>query len=242
MDHLSGAISGDPLLGTLANNGGPTFTMALLTGSPAIAVGDATISNAAPINALDQRGFNRSSTAPSIGAYEFNGTAPAPTVTNISPATGSTAGGTAITITGTDFTGATAVTIDGTAATNVIVVSSTSITATTPAGTVGTASVEVTTPSGTNAANTLFTYTAAAVIAGPGTVPAVPFSPAFPHALSITAGSGTATTSASFTVTFNQPVIGVDSTDFNLTVTGTVANGTISSATGKDDTYTLNVT
>ena len=73
-------------------------------------------------------------------------------------------------------------------------------------------------------------------------VPAVPFSPGFPHALSINTGSGAVTTSASFTVTFNQPVIGVDAADFNLTVTGTVANGTISSVTGKDDTYTVNVT
>ena len=72
-------------------------------------------------------------------------------------------------------------------------------------------------------------------------VPAVPFSPAFPHALSITAGSSTST-SAAFTVTFNQPVIGVDAADFNLIATGTVANGTISSLTGSGDTYTINVT
>ena len=72
-------------------------------------------------------------------------------------------------------------------------------------------------------------------------VPAVPFSPAFPHALSITAGSSTST-SAAFTVTFNQPVTGVDATDFNLIATGTVANGTISSLTGSGDTYTINVT
>ena len=85
-----------------------------------------------------------------------------PTVTSISPASGSTAGGTSITITGTNFTGATAVTIGGTSATNITVVSSTSITATTPAGSAGTASVLVTAPGGTNAANTLFTYLSAA--------------------------------------------------------------------------------
>ncbi|MSR49419.1 MAG: hypothetical protein EXS07_05155, partial [Gemmataceae bacterium] len=38
-------------------------------------------------------------------------------------------------------------------------------------------------------------------------VPAVPFSPAFPHALSINAPGSNVTSSASFTVTFNQPVI-----------------------------------
>ena len=83
---------------------------------------------------------------------------PAPTVTAISPNSGTTAGGTNVTITGTNFTGATGVTIGGAAATGVTVVSATSITATTPAGSAGTASVVVTTPGGSNAANTLFTY------------------------------------------------------------------------------------
>ncbi|HEV2678236.1 MAG TPA: IPT/TIG domain-containing protein, partial [Aliidongia sp.] len=81
-----------------------------------------------------------------------------PTVSAISPTTGSTLGGTSVTITGTGFTGATAVTIGGTAATGVTVVSATSITATTPAGSAGSASVLVTTSGGTNAANSLFTY------------------------------------------------------------------------------------
>jgi hypothetical protein len=64
----TGEITGDPLLGPLQNNGGPTFTQALLSGSPAIGAGSATISNATPINGLDQRGVTRSSTTPSIGA------------------------------------------------------------------------------------------------------------------------------------------------------------------------------
>ena len=58
-------------LGPLQDNTGPTFTMALGVGSVAIATGSATISNAPPINALDQRGVNRSLTAPSIGAFEI---------------------------------------------------------------------------------------------------------------------------------------------------------------------------
>ena len=72
-------------------------------------------------------------------------------------------------------------------------------------------------------------------------VPAVPFSPAFPHALSIATPSGSVATSASFAVTFNQPVIGVDASDFNLVATGSVANGTIASVTGSGATYTVNV-
>ena len=77
-------------------------------------------------------------------------------------------------------------------------------------------------------------------------VPAVPFSPAFPHALSINTSTGSsgesAITSAAFTVTFNTEVTGVDATDFNLIKTGTVANGAISSITGSGATYTVNVT
>ena len=85
-------------LGPLQNNGGPTFTMALGAGSAAIGAGNAAISNAAPILGKDQCGYTRSSTTPSIGAFEYNEIGPAPTITSISPTTGSTAGGIAITI------------------------------------------------------------------------------------------------------------------------------------------------
>ena len=94
---------------------------------------------------------------------------PPPTVTSISPNTGTPGGGTDVTITGTNFlTGATAVTIGGIAATEVTVVNATTITAVTAAGgTAGAASVLVTTPSGTSAPNTLFTRTTTSTIAAP---------------------------------------------------------------------------
>ena len=88
-----------------------------------------------------------------------------PTVTGISPASGPTAGGTHVTITGTYLTGATGVTVGGAAAT-IISVSGTSITCTTPAGSAGTASVLVTTPGGTNAANSLYNYAALPIVTG----------------------------------------------------------------------------
>ncbi|MEI7926141.1 MAG: IPT/TIG domain-containing protein, partial [Chloroflexota bacterium] len=69
--------------------------------------------------------------------------APAPTVSAVAPALGPSAGGTSITITGTGFVSGATVTIGGTAATGVTVVSATSITATTPAGTPGSATVTV---------------------------------------------------------------------------------------------------
>ena len=56
-----------PKLGTLANNGGPTATLALLTGSPAINV----IPSAACAVAKDQRGVHRpQGTRCDIGSYE----------------------------------------------------------------------------------------------------------------------------------------------------------------------------
>jgi hypothetical protein len=59
----------------LANNGGPTQTIALRVGSPAINAGDETVCAAPPVNNLDQRGYVRPGTGAtrcSIGAYEFN--------------------------------------------------------------------------------------------------------------------------------------------------------------------------
>ena len=79
-----------------------------------------------------------------------------PTVTAISPTSGSTAGGTKVTITGTGFTGATAVTIGGVPAT-FTVISASSITTTTPPHAAGVASVQVSTP-GVNIENALYTY------------------------------------------------------------------------------------
>lgn len=81
-----------------------------------------------------------------------------PTLTTITPATGSAAGGTSVTLTGTNFTGATGVSFGGTAATSFTVNSATQITATTPARSSGSVSVVVTTPFGSNVPNSLFTF------------------------------------------------------------------------------------
>ena len=67
----SAALSGDPNLDLLlADNGGPTQTIALLTGSSAIDTGNTAICAAAPVSGLDQRGMSRLGTYCDIGAYE----------------------------------------------------------------------------------------------------------------------------------------------------------------------------
>lgn len=58
-DTTCPGINRDPKLGPLQNNGGPTHTMALGTGSAAIDAGNDAICTAAPVNNLDQRGVTR---------------------------------------------------------------------------------------------------------------------------------------------------------------------------------------
>jgi hypothetical protein len=86
-----------------------------------------------------------------------------PTLTSVSPNSGPTAGGTSVTITGTNFVSGATVRFDSTAATNVTVVSSTSITASAPAHAAGPVSIVVTNPNAQSATLTNgFTYTAPA--------------------------------------------------------------------------------
>lgn len=121
---------------------------------------------------------------------------PAPTISSVSPNSGSPAGGTSVTITGTNLTGATAVTFGGTPATNVTVVNSTSVTATAPSGS-GSVAVAVTTPGGTVSSPNAFTY----VVAPPG-IPGTPTAVAGNGQATVTIaapGSGGAPTS--YTVT-----------------------------------------
>ena len=95
------------------------------------------------------------SSPPLSGGFTYEVT---PTVTGVTPSSGPTAGGTKITITGTGFVTGATVTIGGIAATVVTVVNTTSIIATTPAGTAGAQSVIVTTPGGPGTLTNGFTY------------------------------------------------------------------------------------
>ena len=60
----------DPLLGTLQDNGGPTFTQAIADGSPALDTGDSSVC-VGPDNNTDQRGSARpTGVSCDVGAYE----------------------------------------------------------------------------------------------------------------------------------------------------------------------------
>lgn len=92
--------------------------------------------------------------------------AAAPVFSSISPSSGTIAGGTSVTITGSGFIDVTSVTFGGTAATTYTNGSTTTtITATTPAHAAGAVSVIITTADGGTATGS-FTYTSAPTITG----------------------------------------------------------------------------
>jgi len=94
-------IIGDPLLGPLSENGGPTKTHALLDGSLAIDAADDSICGISPVSDEDQRGVERGfegNGTPDnpetgdcdIGAFEYTGDDAAFTVVSSDPSDGST--------------------------------------------------------------------------------------------------------------------------------------------------------
>ncbi len=140
---------------------------------------------------------------------------PVPTVSNVSPSSGSTAGGTAVTITGTNFVAGATVTFGGSAATNVVVVSSTSITATTPSGSAGAVTVTVTNLGGQSGSlASAFTY-----IAPPTVSSVAPNSglPAGGTAVTITGTNFAAGATVTFGGTAATNVVVVSSTSITAT-------------------------
>jgi LPXTG-site transpeptidase (sortase) family protein len=139
--------------GSSATCPGPNTATSLVCTTPAHAAGLVDVAVTTP-----------GGTATATGAYTF---VPPPTITGVSPSAGPTAGGTSVTITGTNLTGATAVTFGGTAATLAsCTIAATSITCPTPAHAAGLVDVAVTTPSGTATATGAFTFVPPPTITG----------------------------------------------------------------------------
>ena len=165
-----------PTISSVAPNTGPaaggtaiTITGKNLTGTSSVTIGGVAAKSVSVVNATTVTAVTPAGTA---GAQTVSLTTPfgtanltdgftgvaGPIVTSVTPSSGPIAGGTAITITGTDLTGTTSVTIGGVAATRVSVVNSTTVTAVTPAGTAGAKTLSLTTPFGTANGTNGFTY------------------------------------------------------------------------------------
>ena len=137
--------------GTTASVGTTSGFTYALTASGNVAAFDPDVSGAASPTATEAPAGISSSIGVLLGAS--NGSPPpAPTVTGVSPSTGSTAGGEPVTVTGTDFTGATTV-MFGTVPATFFPVSATQISATAPTEAAGAVDVTVTAPGGTSAVN-----------------------------------------------------------------------------------------
>ncbi len=113
-----------------------------------------------------------------------------PTLSGITPASGPTAGGTTVTLSGSGFVAGATVTFGGTVASSATVASATSITATTPARTAGAVDVVVTNPDGQNARLAgAFTYEAPAPPPSPVVVITISSAGVSPSTLTIAPGS-----------------------------------------------------
>ncbi len=160
-----------------------------------------------------------------IGAADQYTFVAAPVVTAVAPSAGPTSGGTTVVISGSNFSGATGVRFGTNAASSYIVNSPTQITATAPAGAVGTVDVRVTTLGGASATSTAdrFSYQLA------------------PTVVSIDRASANPTNASAvtFTVTFSEPVTGVDLSDLSLRLAG--VNGVLAGISGSGSLYNVTV-
>lgn len=164
----SGPVSGGTAV-TISGSGFATGATVTFGGTNASAtvVGSTTINAVAPshssgpVNVVVTNPGGQSATLTNGYVYA-SAPVPAPTVSGITPNSGPTAGGTPVTINGNNFVSGATVSIGLTPATNVSVVNSTTITATTPGHAAGTVNVQVTNPDAqTGTLVNGFTYTSA---------------------------------------------------------------------------------
>ena len=170
--------SGPEAGGTLVTVWGTNFLAGATVSFGGVAAASVTVTSATQLGAVtpphaagvvDVRVTNLDDQfATLVGAFTYG--TPPPTILSVAPSSGSTAGGTPVTITGTGFQPAvpdTMVTFGGVAGTGVNVLSSTKIQVATPAHAVGPVPVQVTNPDGQFAtAAGGYAYVTSPVIAG----------------------------------------------------------------------------
>jgi len=264
-DHFTYSAASAPSVSAVAATSGPTAGTANVTisgsnftGASAVSFGgtaaagftvvaDGTIFAVAPAGSagtVDVTVTTPSGTSGTSSSDHYTYVT-APTVTGISPSAGPLAGGTSITLTGTNFSGASVVYVGGVAVSSFTVVSSTSITTTTPAESAGTVDVIVVTAGGPSAASSSdhFTYVAAPTVtgvspsAGPtagGTTVTITGT----NLSNATAVSFGGTAATSFTLVSSTTITAVSpgGSAGGVNVTVTTAGGT--SATSGSDTFT----
>ena len=156
-DESPGTLGLGQLNGAEPGTLGRTPNVSSMLATPGLG-GFAPLMNPLPAVTHDQLGVLR--VAPfTIGSRQAV-VAATPSVSSVSPSTGTTTGGDSITIYGSGFTGATGATIGGTSILNFAVVDDTTITGTTPGGAAGTAAATVTGPGGTGSLPSAFTFVA----------------------------------------------------------------------------------
>ena len=227
-----------PATGSTLGGTAITITGTNFTGASSVKVGGVAVDSFAVVSATSITAVTAASTTVGAKTVEvttqagavskasaFTYVAPAPTISSVSPQNGSTLGGTAITITGTNFTGAISVKVGGVAATSVVVVSATSITAVTPASTtIGAKTIVVTTPSGSTTQAISFTYF----------VPAPTISSVTPSSGSTLGGTTITVTGTNLTGATSVKVGGVAATNVLATATSITAKTTAGDAGLKD--------
>lgn len=153
----------NPTSGSTAGGTACTLTGANLTGCSSVSFSGTAASGIVVDSSTQVRctspthaagGVNVTATTPNgtSGAVAYTYVTPpsVPTLSAIQPTLGTTAGGTACTLTGTSLTGCSAVSFGGTAATGIVVDSSTQVRCTSPSGSAGDVSVTATTSYGTS--------------------------------------------------------------------------------------------
>jgi hypothetical protein len=171
---------------------------------------------------------NGSGTLPNGFTYHYP-----PSLSSLNPDNGPTTGGTFVTLTGSDFTdlGTTSVTFGGSAASNVTVVSTTTITCTTPAHSAGTVDVEVTNLFGSDTLPNSYTY------GSPPTVDSV-----VPNEGSVDGGTSVVITGSEFTNTADTTVTfgGTGATNVFVVNSTTISCDTPAHAAGAVDVVVTN--
>ena len=218
-NSASELVFGAGMTGGHYSAAGTGFTSRIITSPDGDIAQDKTVSAAGSYSAVATLGYSSTWIMQMATFRASGGTGnPAPTITSITPSTGTANGGTAVTITGTGFLAGATVKLGGTAATGVSVVNSTSITATTPAHAGGAVSVAVTnTDAQSGTLNNGYTYTV--------TNPA-------PTVTAITPNSGTANGGTAVTITGTGFLAGAGVSLGGTSATGvTVVNSTSITAT-----------